>query len=840
MIDKIDELLNRWEEGYERGQPPSPEQLCQDHPELLEELTWHIHALQAVDARFGSSALSREGGVSGDSSSTRLNSTVQVSTEFHIDRLHAAGGLGEVYLASDPLLHRTVAIKFPRANRLNSEQLARFAREAQVTGKLNHPGIVPVHALKQDNAGQPCYVMRFVDGPTLQDRIEQLFTQPQSARSDFYWSLEVRQLLQNFVSLCNITAYAHDHGIVHRDIKPANIILGPFGEIMLMDWGLAKILGEPEPATGDVPVSDSADTVVEREVKTRAGQFIGTPAYASPEQQQGRIDMLDARTDVYSLGATLLTMLTGSLPSRDGSQFAAVRNRSGGIVPSRLIAICQKALDGDLNQRYASVVDMREDIERYLAGEPISVVAETLWSRLSRTVRRRSGWAAALLVGVSVAIIGGSVGAVLLGQKNQQLLTTNQQLKTANANSLASQKRSTATTELLKRGLHAATPDWSQGKEATVRQFLDAISRELRSQPSIHPLVTADTHQVLADAYLALGAYDECQEHADLASQLHRQHSGESSADALFAEATRAQILSRRDQDEEAVRIARDALQRGRKVEGLDAETLITLIKVYGDACSAAPSPNYDEIVALHREAYELAKETFGATHVDTVTIGSDLAASLMDAGNLEDAEPLMTETRTAHESQLGPAHPVTLVDVLNLILLLHRKQETQAAADLARSHRKLFEDVLGVDHSRTIGLVLLTAQLEFGLENLPAAERESRQAYERAARTLGPVHQQTLEARGLLTNALVALGRVEEAESAALEQYNQAQRAFGDTHEATALAVTLLFDVAEAKGDVAAMEKWFAAMHGWPWESAAREALRAAKEKKANEAEGP
>ena len=200
----------------------------------------------------------------------------------------------------------------------------------------------------------------------------------------------MRQLLQSFIALCNIVAYAHENGIVHRDIKPSNVILGTFGETMLMDWGLAKKLSESEPSnygTGVPP--ESADTVVERAVQTRAGQFMGTPAFASPEQRQGRLDLMDDRTDIYSLGATLLTMLTGSLPCRETAQLATLRNRSGGFIPRRLLAICQKALAEKIEQRYLSAVDLREDVERYLAGEPISVIVESLWSRISRTVRRR-------------------------------------------------------------------------------------------------------------------------------------------------------------------------------------------------------------------------------------------------------------------------------------------------------------------------------------------------------------------------------------------------------------------------------------------------------------------
>ena len=837
MHPMIDELLNLWEESLERGEPLSPEQLCEEHPELLEELRWQIHAIQAVDARFGAWSPSHEGAQRTDSIASRLDQTIQISTTFQIDRLHATGGLGEVYLARDPQLQRTVAIKYPRAHRLNSEQLARFAREAQVTGQLNHPGIVPVIALKQDSHGQPCYVMRFIDGPTLQDRIEQLYSQPQSTNSDFASSLEVRQLLQNFVSLCNIAAYAHEHGIIHRDIKPSNVILGMFGETMLMDWGLAKIMNEPE-ASGPQAVApaESVDTVVERSLQTRTGQFMGTPAFASPEQRQGRLDILDARADVYSLGATLFAILTGAVPNVDNVRSVPLRNRTGGLVPRRLFAICQKAMAEETDQRYLSAVKLREDIDRYLAGEPISVVKETVWSRLSRTVRRKSGWAAALLVGVSVAILAGGIGSVLLNQKNQLLRSSNEQLKTANAQSLASQQRSAATTDLLAQSLRAATPEVAQGKEPTVRQLLDETSKRVRTDKSLNPLVAADTHHVLAEAYESLSAYETAREHAELASEMYQKHSGESSADALVAQATHARNLSRLDHDEEAIRIARDALQRGRSVDGLDLDTMLTLIDVYASVCSYAPSPNHAEIVALHREAYDLANEKLGPEHHETLLMSSNLATAIMDSGNLAEAEPLLVAIHHAHEERLGKAHPETLVDAFNLIALLVNKHDLKAAEELVLAQRPLFEEVFGLDHLRTIRLGLVLVQVEFGLGNVAAAEQEARLTLERAVRGFGPVHERTLEARGMLTGALVALGRVEEAEEMATEQYSLALKEFGDSHPATIQSITLLFDVAELKGDIESMSKWLEKLKGSRWESGAAEALRGAREKKAKE----
>jgi eukaryotic-like serine/threonine-protein kinase len=836
MHSMLDELLNRWEEGLENGQAITPEQLCEDHPELLEELREQIQVLQAVDARFGAWSPSHEGGAPDAQGSTKLNQTVQVLTVFHIDRLHAAGGLGEVYLASDPQLNRIVAIKYPRASRLSSEQMARFEREAQVTGQLNHPGVVPVFALKQDSHGKPCYVMRFVDGPTLQERIEQLFNQPQSASSDFVSSLAMRQLLQSFVSLCNIVAYAHEHGIVHRDIKPANVILGKFGETMLMDWGLAKRLNEPEPVNDSVTfVSESADTVVERSLKTRAGQFMGTPAFASPEQRQGRVDLIDARTDAYSLGATLLTILTGSVPSGESMGQVELRNRSGGLVPRRLLAICEKARAIELEHRYQSVVNLREDVERYLAGEPISVVKETVWSSMSRIVRRRSGLAAALLVGVSMAIIAGAIGSALLSQKNQQLRNTNNKLEAANAKSLASQQRSASTTDLLAQAIRAATPEVAQGKEPTVRQLLGETSKRLRTDNTINPLVAADTHQILAEAFLSIGVYETAQEHTNLATQLYKQHSGVNSSEALHAQASQSQMLSRRDQDAEAIVLARDALERGRTVKDLDPETLITLIDIYGHVLSSGPSPDFAEIVAVHREAYQLANEKLGPNHRKTLLVSSNLAVAMMDAEDYEGAEALLNTTHQAHTELLGKTHPETLVDGFNLIALRFNRNDFQAAKDLAIPQRAIYEEILGSEHQRTIRMGLLISKIEFELGNFEDAEQVARTCLEKATKSLGPVHQHTLEARGILTTALVALKRLDEADSLAIQQYATTQEEFGELHSATLQAVTLLFDVAEAKGDSEAMEKWFEKLKGSQLEEGAAEALQKAKEKNSN-----
>lgn len=836
MRDTIDDLLNRWEEGFERGQPPSAEMLCADHPELLDELKSQIEALKAVESNFGRLMGQPTPPIDESLRTSRLNQRLKVTSDFQIDRLHASGGLGDVYLASEANLNRQVAIKFPRKDRLNPQQMARFEREAQITGRLNHPGIVPVFSLKQDDSQQPCYVMRFIDGATLRQRVERL--NQASSNNDYFSTLEFRQLLQSFIALCNIVAYAHDQGIIHRDIKPENIILGPFGETMLMDWGLAKVLNEPATNLPPMPASSIAETVANRGLKTVDGQVMGTPAYASPEQMQGRVDLTDSRSDIYSLGSTLYFLLTGSIErSRDSG--SSLKHCHGGLVPNRLTAICRKAIADQIEDRYQSVATMREDVERYLAGEPISVVPETFWSRFVRSVRRRPGLAAGILVGVTMAILAGIVGSLLLNQKNRELSSTNQQLETAVDEALVAKQRATSNSDMLKQALLAATPEEAKGKDPSVRQLLDEISEQLRTDDPVNPLVAADTHQTLSQAYLSLGVYESAQEHADLGFEIYERELGSDSAEAIYALAQRGLVLSRRDRYNDAIELASEAMERSRNLESINPSTLVAAIDIYAHVNSRAPQPDYKQIVALHREAHELASASLGSNHRTTLKMASNLATALMDSGDLVGAEVLLNEIHATHEALFGAEHPDTLVDVFNLIGLKFNQGDAQAANDLCQKHLKIFEEVFGPEHQRSIRLRLLSAMTWLGLGNWDSAASDAAVSLECSKEHLGPLHKQTFEARGLLATAMILSGKLDEGEELANEQYSIAKEAFGVSDQNTLLAVTLLFDLAEKRNDPETMAKWLEQLRGTPFEAPAAEQVKAAREKKKQQEPG-
>jgi WD40 repeat protein/serine/threonine protein kinase len=358
-------------------------------------------------------------------------------------REHAKGGLGEVFVALDGELDREVALKEIQARHADHpESRARFLTEARVTGALEHPGIVPVYGLGVYPDGRPYYAMRFIKGDSLKDAIDAFHGMASRERqrpedghpsvayasgSLGFHSFAFRQLLRRFVDVCNAIAYAHDKGVIHRDLKPANVMLGKFGETLVVDWGLAKVMGQAdaEATTASVLLSSGDSSF------TQAGQALGTPAFMSPEQAAGRLDRVGPASDTYSLGATLYCLLTGKAPFTDkdvGVVLGKVQNgdfkpprQVNTSAPAALEAICLKAMALKPQDRYSSPRELAEEIEHWLADEPVRAYLEPWGARLARWGRRHKPLvvgAAALLLTAVVAL---SLGLVLLGQANTEI-----------------------------------------------------------------------------------------------------------------------------------------------------------------------------------------------------------------------------------------------------------------------------------------------------------------------------------------------------------------------------------------------------------------------------------
>jgi serine/threonine protein kinase len=317
-------------------------------------------------------------------------------TPYEVVETIGRGGMGTVYLAVDRRLDREVALKVVQLPGGNGEDVERLLREARVLARLEHPGIVPVHDAGLLLDGRAYYAMKRVRGRRL-DEYAAAVSRPERLRA--------------FERICEAVAFAHAHGVIHRDLKPENVMVGPFGEVLVMDWGVAKVRG-PQPQRGNpagrrsspwegewaqgggqegassyagtpppgLPLSQPAPSQGEESLRRRSpsspgegtahGTILGTPGYMAPEQERGEIDRIDERTDVYALGAILRFLLAGEEP------------------PRALEAIRQRAMAAEPEARYPRVEELAADLRRYLAGLPVGAHRESLLERAGRFARR--------------------------------------------------------------------------------------------------------------------------------------------------------------------------------------------------------------------------------------------------------------------------------------------------------------------------------------------------------------------------------------------------------------------------------------------------------------------
>jgi serine/threonine protein kinase len=343
---------------------------------------------------------------------------------FHILRLHRTGGLGAVYVARDEELHRDVALKEIRDRHAHDpDSRSRFVREAEITGRLEHPGIIPVYGLGTYADGRPFYAMRFIKGDNLKDAIARFHEADVPGRDPGERVIALRELLRRFVDVCNAMAYAHSRGILHRDLKPNNILLGPYGETLVVDWGLAKPVGRPKEASLMAEGTLRPDSACSGNA-TRPGDTPGTPAYMSPEQAAGDLDRLGLLSDVYSLGATLYCLLTGRAPFEDPDVDVVLgKVRRGEFPPPRaanraidppLEAICLKAMALVPEDRYASPIALADDIQLWLAGEPVSAYLENRTERVTRWMGRHRSAVRAALATLLILTVSGIVTTVVV------------------------------------------------------------------------------------------------------------------------------------------------------------------------------------------------------------------------------------------------------------------------------------------------------------------------------------------------------------------------------------------------------------------------------------------
>ena len=465
-LSEAELVFEQWIECPDRG---DLEDLCADRPELADEL----RRMQAgyERAREALGALGDPRGLLGEVLERLGHPEAPPS---YADRGEVArGGMGVIRSVWDEQLRRTLAMKVLSLERRGGSaarhRIERFLAEARIAGGLQHPGVAPVHTVGLSDDGELYFTMPLIEGDDLRPIIERLHA------GDEEWTLS--RVLGVLVSVCETMAYAHARGVVHRDLKPANVMVGRFGEVRVMDWGLAKVLGEPD--VTDIRPSEDVPEEGSGTLRTMDGDVLGTPGYMSPEQAHGRLAEVGVASDVYSLGCMLYHVLTGRTPyagsgprsRRPLEVLSAVRagppeavERVAPDVPLELVAICGRAMAREPRGRYADVGELARDVRAWLEGHVVRAYEAGAWAELRKWVARNRALAAALAVAAVAAVGGSTAVAVVQARAGDDLRASNKLLTEANYfNSVA-----------------LAQQAYDSANTANMRSLLDGVDANLR------------------------------------------------------------------------------------------------------------------------------------------------------------------------------------------------------------------------------------------------------------------------------------------------------------------------------------------------------------------------
>ncbi|HZW32297.1 MAG TPA: tetratricopeptide repeat protein [Isosphaeraceae bacterium] len=742
---------------------------------------------------------SRSAGSGGDAEATASStssSSGRAGGRFRIVRFHREGGLGRVYLARDEELGREVALKEIRPDKVAEAHLrGRFVLEAEINGGLEHPGIVPVYSLGTYDDGRPFYAMRFVEGDSLKEAIETYHNEhPRPDPS----AIEFRKLLGRFIDVCEAIAFAHSKGVLHRDLKPHNVMLGRYGETLLIDWGLAKATGRREPAGPEAAVEATLVPPSGSGHEPTLG-VIGSPAFMSPEQAAGAVESLGPATDVYGLGAILFALLTGEAPVEGGAiEEVLDRVRRGAIrsprslnpsIPRALEAVCLKALATEPKDRYPTALALAEEIEHWLADEPVTAYVEPMLARVRRWSRRHqrlvTGATAAGLVAAAALIV---ITAVI-STWNQRLETTIQKLATANqtilryneqitrqnheleeSNANLKQARAEAererdqakeVTELLVTSFRRPDPA-RDGKDVKAAEVLDQAVKDLAGRPKMAPLTRATILTAVSETYRGLGLVAPSVATSEEALAIRRRELGEAHLGTLEAMNNLAGAHLAAGRLQSGLSLFEQILEARRLKQGEDHPDTLDAINNLGLAYHEAGQ--LDRAIPLLEQAHKAARAKLGNDHRDALSVANNLARAYQDAGRLDRAIPLFEQTLELRRAKQGEDHPDTLMSMHNLASVYAIAGQNGRAIPLLERTLKARMVKLGEDHPDTLQTI----------NNLAVSYGESGQ-FDRAyplmeqvlkvrLAKLGEDHPATLTAMSNLAGAYLRSGRLDQA----------------------------------------------------------------------------
>ncbi|MHC4416668.1 MAG: serine/threonine-protein kinase [Planctomycetota bacterium] len=715
--------------------PPSDERLaahlercpsCREQLDLVRE----NNALLAKLAR-SEAGRTRDPVIDADATGRSLGQKIggyEIIGEIH------RGGQGIVYEAVQMATKRTVALKVLLAGAFaTSRQRLRFEREIDLVAGLKHPNVVTVYDSGVTDDGRHWLAMEHIEGEPLDHFVRGR-------------RLSLREVLGLFARVCAAVSYAHQRGIIHRDLKPGNVIVDGAGEPHVLDFGLAKPI-DPEIAAGRATV-------------TVAGDFMGTIAYASPEQTLGGPDLVDVRSDVYTLGVILYEMLTGHTPYPVTGRMSDVLGAIAGAAPTPLRAhpdapqrvdneletIGLKALAKEPSRRYQTAEALRRDVEHYLVGEPIDAKRDSGWYVFTKTLRRHKVRAAAAAAFV-VLLAGFAIAMSVLYQRAR-----------------TEADKVTKINIFLEDTLGSVEPG-PGGGAVSVRELLDEGVHWIELALGDQPEIEAAVRTIIGNGYRNLGLYEDAE---------HQLVGGLETRRRLFGD--------------EHLQVAK---------------SLSSLALLRGD------QGRYGEARRMFEEALGIRRKLLGGEHLEVAMVLANLAEVVHAGGDSQAAEALVSDALAIRRKHLGPRHGDVAMCQYNLARYL---EAGGALAEARRLHERALairHEVLHEEHPDLARSLIATGRLLLRMEEPAAAEPRLRKCLELRRRALGPGHWRTAEAQCRLGECLGAVGRYKEAEAHLVAGHEGLQRALGDEDDLTQTAVGGLINLYDAWGREGAAAAW-------------------------------
>lgn len=726
---------------------------------------------------------------------------------YHLMKRIGEGGMGLVFLAaqSEPVT-RTVALKIVKAGMDTEEVIRRFEQERQSLAMMDHPGIARVLDAGATDSGRPFFVMELVEGRSITSYCDQQ-------------ELTTAERIQLFIDVCHAVQHAHLKGIIHRDLKPSNILVHSHDGRHLpkvIDFGIAKAM---------------ENRLCLQTALTGVHGFVGTPAYASPEQIEMDGAKIDTRSDVYSLGVILYELLVGTLPfdsktleqstfdelrrlvrekeadrpstristfrGKDAERWAKLRKGMPAELRRQLSGdldwIVLKALEKDSARRYATASEFAQDLRRHLDHLPVSARPPST-SYLFQKLIRRNRQAFIAAGAAAAALVLGAMGAVWQAVRataaervaiEQRDLAYEAQLEAARQARLAHTVSDFLQNDLLLQAdsRTQAASGHAQDPNLTVKAALDRAAAGVGDRFATQPLAEAEILHTIGAAYRGIGESVGAVTALERSLELAKKFAGIDHPTTLDAVSQLALAYQESGRALDALPMLEDVLERRRQDSEVREED--ELIAIANLALAYTAVGRAEDAITLLQESVERRKTSLGIEHVETLSSMNTLAAAMRDAGRLDEAVQLHREALEIQTRVLGADHPDTLTSTNNLAVALH----TIGRLDEARTHYttalEQMKTTLGEDHPLTLNTQInLSAalrslgEMEEGIDMLAMA------ATKRALK-LGERHPDTVLTMNSLGVALLSAGQAEDAKPVLEATLQQAAETFGPESEA-------------------------------------------------------